>query len=184
MVIFPKIQLACVKDELRPIMEVVHINKQHVVATDSHILVVHDSASLLTDDFINNIPDGGCNIHRDDFAKFAGKECELSWKSKGIIRVTYSKRKRPILIECEEDNKYIDYMHVIPDEKIELTAQTSITINSKLLHTLQTAMTVNGDACEIKCYGTTHAMMVAPVNGTDTNNVKGLIMPMFNKNNV
>ena len=177
---FPKIHSACCTDELRPIIGVVHITKQHIVATNSHILVIHDSNSLLTDKFIAGIPEEGINIHRDDFAKFGGKECELSWKSEGVIRVTYAKRSRPILIECESDSKYISYMAIVPTDISIGVAQKQANINIDYLHTLKTAMSMDIKNYTLTFYGETKAILVTTLTGsTDKiNTIRGLIMPI------
>lgn len=174
---FPKIQNACAKDDLRPVMNYVFITKEHAVASNTHILVCHDSTELFNKDFIEKLPDHPILIHREDFSKIGGKECHVEIHSDNVIKVHY-KKNRPVLIEYEKEDKigkFPNYKAVIPEEfDAEING---IGLNPEFLITLRDSITSTKNTVQLYFKGEEYAINVK-IRDCEFNNYKAIIMPI------
>lgn len=144
----PQLDLSCSKDELRPIMNYVKIDKEFAVSTDAHVLSVFKTVDIFEDEFVESLPDYPILIHREDWAKL--KNCtaltlKISENSK-VLEVKINK-KRDVLIKVEiekEVAKYPLWQNIIPNEsntkKIPLS---EIGLNANLLAVAQKILDVS-----------------------------------------
>lgn len=136
------LDILCVKDDLRPIMEYVLVGKEVCVATDAHVLGVVPTNSIFDEEFISGIPETPILIHREDWKKMMQYDV-ATWKVEGEVVKCLSSKKRDLLFEVdtqENVGKYPNWEGVIPkleDRNVELI---HIGINLELATKLQKAM--------------------------------------------
>lgn len=116
----PQLELSCSKDELRPIINYVKIDKEFTVSTDAHVLSVFKTVDIFEEEFVESLPDYPILIHREDWAKL--KNCvnltlKISENSK-VMEVIFDK-KRDVLIKVETEKeiaKYPLWQKIIPND--------------------------------------------------------------------
>jgi hypothetical protein len=136
----PRIHLACGNDELRPALKHVFINKKHVVATDSHILVKYEKSVL--SNWIEDIPDE-CFIEAYQYAKLTKPFlCANYLKESNLIKVLYRNGRKSyveVLLPKNVDFKYPDYDWLFKYDD-NLSQSGEINISANLLYILEKSM--------------------------------------------
>jgi len=170
-----KLDLACGKDDLRPVMEYVKVTRDKMIATDAHIMAVVDTDTVFDSDFIQGIPEEGMLIHREDWKKMIQYEVP-TWKTEGeVIKMVHSK-KRSLLVEVEYEKdiaKYPNWQAIIPEgDKFELD---KIGINFELAIKLQQAL--NLDSCKLEFFGDSKPILVSDSKEQKEGRI-GILMPV------
>jgi len=138
----PQLELSCSKDELRPIMNYVKIDKDFTVSTDAHVMSVFKTVDVFEDEFIESLPEYAILIHREDWAKLkncSNVDLKISKTSK-VLEVSYPK-KRDVLIKVETEKEVANYplwQNVIPtDDNSVRVPLNDIGVNANLLAVAQ-----------------------------------------------
>lgn len=170
----PELNLATSKDETRPIYNYVKVNKNNVVATNTHLLIWYKTEDLFDAEFIESIPEEGILIHREDWAKF--KDCTISWHN-DLIKLSHNKR-RDIFIKPDtqkEIGTFPNWEAVIPKENEDFNPISEIRINAEYAALIQKIMQSEG--LDFSFYGQNRGIICTPINN-DTSG-KALLMPMI-----
>ena len=184
----PKIYECLGKDPHRPIFDYALITKEHTVATDAHIMVVHKTSELFEKDFVAHIPEEGMLLGGDALRDMAKKDVEQiilnkqSDKSlpKNNITVLHRKGGKAIFEVREHGglDNFPNWSGVMP--KIEdNTTVMAIGIDARKLLRLQNALAT--ETAGLKCYftGESGAILCYPTNvDTQYPSAVGIIMPM------
>lgn len=173
-----KLDLACSKDDMRPVMNYVYVTREVMVATDAQILAVVPTEDVFSSEkFRSSIPEEGMYIHREDWKKLITAE-HGNWKTKGEVIKLYPKNKRSFLIEVESISnvgKYVNWEPVIPDysERIELH---QIGVNLEKAFTLQKVLGL--ESSKLSFSTVTRAIKVEDAKDKE-NKVYGIVMPVL-----
>lgn len=178
----PKIHVACSDYYTIPVMCHVLITKEHIVASDYNILVVHKTENIFDNEFIKNMPDRFL-INRKHWAEMCKKHFAIKYENNliNVIRDNYTDIY-PIFLESIIGD-YPDYKKVIPQKK-DLKKIKTIAINPMLLKRLYDSMAYRGDypAFILKFQDECHSILVK-MNNDDLGQI-GIIMPvMINEKN-
>ena len=184
----PKIYECLGKDPHRPIFDYALVTKEHTVATDAHIMVVHKTSELFDKDFVAHIPEEGMLLGGDALREMAKKTAQFivfnreagTAKGLGTITVLHTKGGKAIF-EPETQEKigtFPNWSGVMP--KIEdNTTVMAIGIDARKLLRLQNALAT--ETAGLKCYftGESRAILCYPTNAdTQYPSAVGIIMPM------
>lgn len=161
---FPKLELVCSPDELRPLMNHVLVTKENIVATDAHILIVHRTASLFDKEFIRDMPDQFL-IHKLNWKDIAtGDVHKCSYiPIRHLILTKFNTGKElysPVHPSNELDGRiYPDWEKVIPNKPVKLN---SIGINLALIERLRKALILDYERseCSLTFHGTEKAIII------------------------
>ena len=158
------------------------ITKEHTVATDAHILVVHKTSELFDEEFVKAIPKEGMLLGGDALREMAKKTVTniIFTKESNTITVLHNKGGKAIF-EPETQEKigtFPNYESVIPkmeDNKMVM----AMGLDAKKMLRLQNALSI--ETTGLKCYftGESRAILCYPMNGDMFPSAKGLIMPMM-----
>ena len=177
-----KLDLACGKDDLRPVMQYVLVTKEKCVATDAHIMAIIPTNKFFKDEFIASIPEEGMLIHREDWKKMLPYTVAV-WKTEGEVIKCLDSKKRPLLIEVEsqeEVGKYPNWEAVIPTKDMREGAEVdSIGLNLEIAATLQKALGL--PSCKLDFSGKGRAIYLTAANEEDSNGQYGIVMPVMIK---
>jgi hypothetical protein len=178
----PKIYECLSKDQLRPIMNYAFITKKKTVATDGHVLLVHDTEKIFDRDFVDALPKDGILVGETALRDMAKKTAEFIHIQDGKIRVMHKSREgyTPVYWDYGTQEKlgtFPKWETVMPEKNGE-DPPAAIGINAKLMLKLQTAF---GHHCNgLKCYfnGAEKAIICEPMNA-EYNSPIGIVMPMM-----
>ena len=171
-----KLDLACGKDDLRPVMQYVKVTKNKIVATDAHIMAIIDTSEVFNEDFIIGIPEDGMLIHRDDWKKMIQYEIP-TWKTEGQVMKMVHSKKRSLLIEVEFEKdiaKYPNWEAIIPDGDFVELGQVGI--NFELAHKIQQALDI--PSSKLSFYGDTKPIKVECVKDLRKGRL-GILCPTY-----
>lgn len=179
---FPSLSPICSTDELRPVMGYVLVTKEKFVATDAHVMIWHNTPEFFDEDFINQIPEKGLLIHREDWKKIE-KAAFLTLKE-NMIEIFYDGKKRNEFIKPEENEgnigKYPRYEEVIPKEIGHNNKLPQLSIAPELLLKAKKAIN-NGVSNLVMVFtGKTRAILLKEV-GAKEDVYNGLLMPIYVK---
>lgn len=180
----PQLNLACSKDQLRPVMNHVLVTKEFCVATDAHVLAYFPTESIFDDDFIKEFPMDSFLIHSEDWAKFKSAAL-IAWKkgATNIIEIFHSK-KRNVLIEVETEEKigkYPAWKAVVPALNDLVPSELSqIGMNAEIM---ATAQKIIGPGFGLKCtfYAVNRAIEVQSINAVEFPDGRAIVMPVMLK---
>jgi len=190
------VHLACANDELRPVMNCVLVTKEHIVASDAHILVRHITSEIFTENFIKGFPSDRFLIHGSAWQKLTEQQVlRFGWSATDpdCILVEYnSKREYVTSIRVKHEDvgyisKYPDYSKVIPDPK-KIAAFDQIPFRPDFLDRLFKAMATpynRQNGCSLfptnvnEQNNVLHTAIIVRANSMDARNVLGLIMPVM-----
>jgi len=143
----PKIWKALPNDHYREVMTHCLIKKNHTVASDSYILVKHQTIDLFPESFIKTLPAEGIYVDAfgmKELAKKTASDVELlgDW-----LRIAHVDKTKTWYVEVKisqvdfsELGKYPDYESVIPKLKEDLGPQEKVKFNPMLMNNLKEAM--------------------------------------------
>lgn len=133
----PNIDLVSGKDDLRPTMKLIEINKDTIVTTNAHALVCLKTSEIFNDKFINGIKDT-FYITSDNWKSINGY-LELEWEN-GFISVI--KKNVQIIIKPYDLNgsKYPNWKAIIPNKANSQNAIDEIGIDGNILSNLLKAL--------------------------------------------
>ena len=198
------VHLACADDELRPVMNHVLVTKKHIVASDAHILVRHETDSIFTDAFISGFPSDRFLIHSSAWQKLTEQQVlRFGWSMNDpdCILIEYTNKRHytlSIRVKYEGsmnkgvfDNgigKYPAYQAVIPSpDKTHPFDQ--IPFRPDFLDRLFKSMTKPEDrqhGCSLfpTEHGTPdenvlHCAITVRANSVEADHVVGVIMPVM-----
>lgn len=111
----PKLNLAAAKDEARPLLCNIYINGDEVVATDGHIIIIHERSLV---ECIDGLPDK-CYIPATEWAELT-KEFETARfvESENIILLTDKKGKKRVVSLADDDEVYPNYNALVSGLRI------------------------------------------------------------------
>lgn len=173
-----KLDLITSKDELRPTMCHILVNKSECVATNAHVIGVVPTSEIFNSQFISELGESTILIFSTDWKKLHNATA-ITWKDreKNIIEVFY-KKGRPALFEAEtEENvgKYPNWHNVIPEQSGEtanMCFNPSLLIDlSKALDFTNVKLTYSGAA--------NRAFRVDGLKKEDDSKAYGIIMPVL-----
>lgn len=174
-----KLDLICTKDELRPAMCHVKVTKDVMVATDAHVMGVVPTKLMFSEEFINNIPEGGMLIHSEDWKKFSN--CvNILWKSDDVICIIYKGSKRDVLIKVENEDeigKYPNWEAVIPTQEMRVCELNRVGVNMKLALNLQNALGL--ESLSLQFSGQSKAIYARTTTKETDMGAYGVIMPVM-----
>ena len=174
--IFKGIDKIVCKDDFRPTMSYAFINKNHIIATDSHCLVKIDLSFFSLDQESINYLDGKC-IDKETLQKLGSMKSSQQFiiNEQGFCLVNKNFKISVIypLGKMEEIGKYPNYDAVIPEETKE---QNYTSLNAKLFLYLDTifnnSVNAEGDL-KMNFHGVNKAVTLKSKCGKFT----GLLMP-------
>ena len=184
----PKIHECLDNEILRPAMCHALLTKEDFVASDAHILVVHETGELFSPEVVESIPKDGLLIPREclvDMAKVSALGIEII-KNPDTIKVLHQTKGQGDFSRFHEykinggqingmNAVYPNYKAVLPDEK-EVAPIKAIGLKPALLEKLCKAMGASNLA--ISFISPDRPILCRPLNG-DYFNVKGIIMPVM-----
>lgn len=177
-----KLDLACGKDDLRPVMQYIKVTKEVMVATDAHIMAVIPTEVVFDDvEFRNAIPEEGILIHREDWKKLLQYEYGV-WKTEGEVIKLISSKKRNLLIEVEKEDevgKYPNWSAVIPDKEYQTHELNEVGVNFELAINLQKALGLK--SCKMKFSENNKPIYITSATGEVNDERHGIVMPVMIK---
>ena len=201
---FPPLELACGKDDLRPVMTYVKIDREYTVATDAHMMVVYKTKDAFNQrydnsEFVEKIPEAGIYIHREDWAKLK-RAMFIQWKSDDVLELIFqNKRKQLIEIIVGQSGcdgrgacfkvdgavqRYPLWKNVIPSvSTTEKVVPEVFTLNADYASKAQKIL--GGEALKFEMFGIRKGMLCKAVSfsGEEIKNSGfALVMPMNPKN--
>jgi len=180
----PPIHVVCANDELRPVMNYVFITKEHVVASDAHIIAIHIADELFSEEFIDGFPVDEFLIHFEYWKQMSSNTVDFVCWNKGFIEVHHKKsNKPPIIIKITENSVakgpgiFPNWQGVMPqgDEFISIS---EIGISAIKLNTLSKAL---GDPSGLRLsfFGANKGIRVSQLDNCNFLKAYGLIIPMM-----
>jgi hypothetical protein len=176
---FPKIDLCCGTDELRPALNYVCVTKDYTFASDAHVLVRHKTNEIFKDDFCEVIPESGIMIHRNAFAIM---------RRKSTNRITLSEDKKTINLHqvdgsiiaynCQPDYKSPAPGYSLPSIK-ECKPLDSIAVNANLLVRLAEGMGAPRGVLRMYFYEITKNILCDDNKEGNYFSAIGVIMPIM-----
>ena len=139
----PPIHFACADDSMRPVLEHVYLTREHIVATNSSIVVVHKTEEVFSEEFIEGFPDEPFLIYRTFWAEMSSNKVSyLIWENGNIV-INYRKKApdglvRPV-VDGGDEGKYPNWQAVIPDDDRTVLGLTEIGLNPDYLVLTQKA---------------------------------------------
>lgn len=172
----PRIDLACLIDNYRPVYGYINLTKDYVYATNAHIIVRHKTHEVFKDTFIETIPDNGVLIPAN------------AWKlarNKKTTRIAFTEDKLKIELYQEDSSiityglgnhlNYVDCESVMP-KKEDWTDLKEIGMTPRILNLLSDAMECS--TIKLQFYGANKAMLCLPNQSSSTYfGVIGVCMP-------
>lgn len=195
---YPKLDLACSRNDLRPAINFIHINKDYVVATDANILALHRTEKLFPDviPFMESLGEKEIFIYGPKW-KAANRKLYSDWEfdieKKEIscyrIKKPYDKLIIPFIVGADLDKidqrpsyttRYPKYENVFSSK--ENRELSRICINPGLLNNLAQALVPEPHrGCQLEFCGESQGIIVFATD-QDGNPYKdgiGLIMPVM-----
>ena len=175
----PKIHECLGKDQYRPIFEYALITKEHTVATDAHLLVVHSTPELFDKEFVKAIPEEGMLLGGDALREMAKKTVQFIVFDKGIIKVLHNKGGQAIFEPQtqEEIGTFPNWESVMPKME-DNSLIMAIGIDAKKALRLQNALGIEQPGLKYYFTGEDKAIICYPINPEMFPSARGLIMPM------
>jgi hypothetical protein len=172
----PRIDLACLIDDYRPVYGYINVTKDFIYATNAHIIVRHKTQEVFKDIFIETIPDKGMLIPAN------------AWKlarNKKTVRIALTDDKLKIELYQEDSSiityglgnhlTFIDCESVMP-KKEECSELKEIGLTPRILNLLSESMECS--TLKIQFYGAAKAMLCLPNQSLNTYfGVIGICMP-------
>ena len=176
----PKIHECLSKDEYREVLNYAYVTKEHTVATDAHLLVVHSTPELFDKEFVKAIPEEGMLLGGDALREMAKKTVQFIVFDKGTIKVLHNKGGQAIFEPQtqEEIGTFPNWESVMPKME-DNSLIMAIGIDAKKALRMQNALGI--DQAGMKCYftGESKAILCYPFNDELYPSARGLIMPMM-----
>jgi hypothetical protein len=173
-----KLHLVLGKDDLRPIFKFMLLSREVVVATNSHILVVHDPNEIFEQHFIDTIPDGEWLVPAKAVQEMSKPKAFYYVKDGYLnIEIKGSKTAYKMIPNGGEEGTYPNYTVVIP-ESYGYEANI-IQVNPALLNDLRQAIEPESPGVILEFSGLGRAMKVRVSDRFDIKNYKAVIMPMM-----
>jgi hypothetical protein len=175
----PKLNLAAGNDKLRPALQYIYVNKEHITATNGHILILHNRSLL---DFIVDLP-SECFILNTEWVKLTKSFKTAIYDSKLEAIILENKRwsKTLVKVKTEVKFKYPNFLSVM---KENLKPVEIIRLDPKLLLDLSQAASIEKTTkVELQFSGINKGINVYFLTiHNRIPNVKGLIMPILTNN--
>jgi DNA polymerase III sliding clamp (beta) subunit (PCNA family) len=174
---FPKLDLVCSNDDLRPAFSHVKVEKEFTFATDAHVLVRHNTSELFDESFLLSIPEEGLMIPKRAISlmrKNVTTNISLS-DDKKMIQL-YQKDGSIISYRCSIQEKFPDANKLFP-KKEDTKPLNEIVLSAYLLYNLAQAMGCETPILHLRFYEPTKAILVTPNQNSDYFSVIGIIMP-------
>lgn len=175
---FPHFNLVASKDDLRPVLQYVKIDKEYCVSTNAISLMYSKTKDVFSAEFMDLISEDGIFIHSQDWAKIAKGEF-IEWKNKDTIKVIHKGKKRPEIIEVfkesDIDGVYPKWKNVIPMYSDTLTETHVLGVDFVEASILQKAMRSN--AVAFNAQSQNRAFLVC--DNKANHNTRGIIMPVL-----
>lgn len=171
-----ELNLICGKDKIRPVMQYVKVKKDFCMATNAHVLGKIKTETIFDLEFIAKLPEEGILIHQEDWKKLKNA-VSIEWKSKDVIKICYSGKKRDVLIESETESNigiYPNIDAVIPTEENRQVELNQIAFNASLLLDLQKALSI--PSVKLQFSGVRRPIYVTDSSGQSES--IGVIMPI------
>ena len=174
----PKIHECLSKDEYREVLNYAYVTKEHTVATDAHLLVVHSTPELFDKEFVKAIPEEGMLLGGDALREMAKKTVEHIILN-GQITVLHRKGGKAIF----EVRKHGD-LDIFPDWKSVMPKKEdnklimAIGIDAKKALRLQNALGIEQVGMKYYFTGEDKAIICEPINAEMFPSARGIIMPM------
>ncbi len=177
----PQLDLSCSKDEMRPIMNYICVNKEFTVSTDAHVMTVFRTKDVFHQDFIEHLPKKNILIHREDWAKIKKADIlELKISKESKVIEAYFDKKRNVLVKVENENEVANYpqwKNVIPtDNNTSRNKLDFIGVNANLLAIVQKILD-NAVGMKLEFFEKNKAIICKSLN----QDVKGycIVMPVM-----
>lgn len=175
---FPKLDLVCSNDDLRPVMGCVRVEKEFTYATDAHIIVRHKTSEIFNPLFVETIPGEGINIPSRAIAlmrKIATKNIALTDDKKQIQ--LFQVDDSIITYRLNTDN-YPKSESLWPDKK-DCKPLAEIGLNAKKLNQLSEGLHSNFGILHLWFFEPTKAILCDTNGNGDYFSAIGLIMPVM-----
>lgn len=91
------------KEGYRPVLNYAMFNKDHVYATNAHILVIHKAKELFCEQFYNSIPETGNYLLSKDALKAMERKHDTCFIEDGMIKVIVKGAVTAFPLIAEED---------------------------------------------------------------------------------
>ena len=174
-----KLDLIASKDDLRPIMNFIVVSKINCVATNGNVLGVVPTGEIFDEDFINDLPEDGILIHREDWKKlYDTSSIFIHDIDSKTIKIIYPK-KRSVIIEFsteDAEGKYPKWDSVIPKSEGETS---EMNINPRLLALLTKALGYTTGCKLTFCGHLGRAILVNKIHTEGVTEAYGIIMPII-----
>lgn len=168
----PRIDYACSKDYLRPIMGCVLVTKKEVVASEGYILVIHQTEDLFSDEFIENMPDRFL-VRSFIWALLCKPARTIEYNNEHNKIEIHDKHNRQFSVgvdfEKKESSSFPDYQKIL--DSFEPKKIDKIGISPEKLNLLKKAMEPENDVIEFSFSGVDKMILARAINSI------GLIMP-------
>jgi hypothetical protein len=139
----PKIHLLAGKDEMRPILQYICVDKKNIAATNAHILGSLKTETVFGKEFVKQLGEDSILIHKDQWKRFIQDdltyaEFKLFSGYIEISNISYKGKKSPEkhLLTCEKEGtglRYPNWRTIIPTLEQEIS---SVGMDLNLLETI------------------------------------------------
>ena len=175
---FPKLNLVCSDDDLRPVMSHIKVEPEFTFATDAHILVRHKTSEIFKKDFVASIPEEGILIPK--------KAIFLMCK-KTTVKISLTEDKKQIQLHQIDgsvitynlffDGNYPNANLIIPDPK-DCKPLVKVGLNSVLLSRLASGMNCNDPILNLLFFDQNKGVYATSPH-SDYYSAVGIIMPVM-----
>lgn len=174
---FPKLNLACGKDVLRPVYNYVMVTNDNIVCTDSHILIVLHPYDIVDLNFIDDVKLDKCFIHYTDWKKLTTNFETIEWWNDNLLITRKNGTKEVVFIhkDIPEGGTYPNWERVIPSKE-GFRPIDKIGIDAKKLYNISQALPFIDNHLKLNFSSRTKAIHVEDAN--ETYKSYGIIMPV------
>lgn len=180
----PQIHEVIKKNPLRPVMEHALLTKNHLVATDTNVLIVHDTEEVFPSSFVEQIKTEYL-VHYTCLKEMSKKQTTNYYIENNQMIVENKKGETKtfnLLINEQDGLKYPNWQSAIPvlPDYIEEPKVGEIGVNPMLLNNLRMAIDPGCRATNLIFLGKTKPIWVEGISPkAEFNNYKAMIMPVL-----
>ena len=169
-----KLELLCKKDDFRPVLSYVSIDKTRMIASNGYVLAVVAINELFDEEFIKSLPDYPIFVHGLDFKRL--RTCgAFELKDGYILAYPIKSDTPPILVEYKLEPVIGKALDTSKFDEFTGEAKPEIGITPKLLYTLSQAMGVD----EVQLFFQKSHKFIKVMPADSSKNVYGFIMPVL-----